>query len=171
MYLQGPAIVIVCLTTFLVFSSIAEAEKRSLPITSNEQKTTYCYPAEEINVPGWSPVKQQQTWCGQVRSELRSVAPKRGYIANKADWVKLWKTYRSDEKIPVVNFAREIILVYTHTDDNNVSMSPMLSTKGDLSSNVSFTERGGSSTLCTYIFTSIDRRGIKTIAGKAIVNK
>jgi hypothetical protein len=175
--LQIPSISMIYLATFFAFPSIAGTDINSNPITLSTQKiipsTSFpCNnPAEEINAVGWSPVKRKQTWCGQVRKELRSAVPTRGYITNNADWLKLWKTYRSDEKAPIINFDRELILVYVHIDNNDVNMSPMLSIKGDLSNNISFTERAGADSPCNYIFGSIDRRGIKTIAGKAILIK
>ncbi len=176
-YLYIPSIVVVCLATDLQSPLISGAEVNSNPIAPNEQKIIPSRsfpcpnPAEEVNVAGWIPVKRKQTWCGHVRKELRSAAPKRGYITNNADWLKLWKLYRSDENVPSVNFDREIILVYVHIDNNDVNMNPMLNVKRDLSNNVSFTERGGADSPCNYIFVSIDRQGIKTIAGKAIVSK
>jgi hypothetical protein len=172
-----PSTMISYLVTVLALPLIASAELNSTPASFSDQKIipSSSFPcsdnSEEINIPGWSLVKRKQTWCGQVRKELRSAVPKQGYITNKADWLKLWKTYRSDEQVPLVDFAREIILVYVHTDNNNVNMSPALNKAGDLVSNISFTERGGADSPCTYIFVSIDRRGIKTIAGKAIISR
>jgi hypothetical protein len=175
-YLYVSSIAIVCSATVLSFPLIADAEINLAPVTPSEQKIVPsrsfpCQSAEELRFTGWSPVKRKQTWCGQVRKELRSAVPNRGYITNNADWLKLWKMYRSNEKVPRVNFDRELILAYIHLDNNDVNMSPMLNLKGDLSTNITFTERGGADSPCTYIFVSIDRRGIKTIAGKAILSK
>jgi hypothetical protein len=176
-YLYIPSIAIIYSTIVLAFPLIAGAEINLTPVAPIKQKIipSRSFPcpnsAEEINMAGWSPVERRQTWCGQVRKELRSAAPSRGYINNNADWLKLWKLYRSDEKVPSINFDREIILAYIHLDNNDVNMSPMLNVKGDLSTNIFFTERGGSDSPCNYIFVSIDRRGIKTIAGKAIASK
>jgi hypothetical protein len=168
---------IVCWAMLLLLPSIASGETNSTPIAPSEKKIipSRSFPcnnsSEELNIAGWTPVKLKQIWCGQVSQELRSAVPKRGYITNHRDWTRLWQTYRSDEKVPRVNFDRELILVYVHTDSNTVYMSPMLNTKGDLANNISFTEVASSNSSCTYKFGSIDRREIKTIAGKAIGNK
>jgi hypothetical protein len=163
------------LVTVLALPLIVSAELNSTPASFTDQKIipSSSFPcsntSEEINIPGWSLVNRKQTWCGYVRKELRSAVPKQGYITNKADWLKLWQTYRRDEQVPLVDFAREIILVYVHTDTNVAYMSPTLSTTGNLVPNISFTESGAADSPCSYIFVLIDRRGIKTIAGKAII--
>jgi hypothetical protein len=116
-------------------------------------------------------IKLKQGWCGQVPKELRALAPSSGYIDRELDWVKLWKAYRGDEGIPKIDFKRELIVLYVHSDSNNVNMTPVLYENGSLVVESAFTEQGTQDNLSTYFFASIDRQGIKTINGKPIVNK
>lgn len=128
-----------------------------------------CTPPSEIPLlPQYKQLKQIQNWCGIVKQELRELAPKEGYIVNNPEWSRLWKTYRGDEELPKINFDRQVILLYVHFDANALSLEPVLSNKGDLTRAISFTELGMSRDVCSYIFVSIDRKGIKTIEGKAI---
>ncbi len=128
-----------------------------------------CAPSSELPLPSkYKQLKPIHNWCGLVKQELRELAPKKGYIANNLEWSKLWKTYRGDEELPKINFDRQVILLYVHFDANALSLEPVLSNKGDLIRATSFTELGMSRDVCSYIFVSVDRKGIKTIEGKAI---
>jgi hypothetical protein len=132
----------------------------------------HCQQPSEIPLPaGYKSIKHNQIWCREVKKELRQAAPSNGYIANNSEWSKLWKTYRGNEELPKVNFNREVVLLYVHFDANTLNIVPVLSDKGDLSRAISFTELGMSDSPCSYMFMSVDRRGVKTIEGKSIVNK
>jgi hypothetical protein len=157
-------------TTIPIHPSVADVKPNPIKVQDfgNSKRTHQCRKPSEIPLPAsYKQIEFKQSWCGTVPKQLRSAAPAK-YIANNLEWAKLWQTYRSNEALPKIDFKRELILVYVHTDANSVEMIPALSRKGDLAVNVSFTEAGMADTPCTYMFVSIDRRGIKTIDGKPI---
>jgi hypothetical protein len=149
--------------------SASSASDAQISVSVNKLREHRCNPSSEIPLPPkYKQLKQIQNWCGLVKQELRELAPKEGYIVNNSAWSKLWKTYRGEDELPKINFDRQVILVYVHFDANALSLEPVLSNKGDLTRAISFTELGMSRDVCSYIFVSIDRKGIKTIEGKAI---
>jgi hypothetical protein len=119
--------------------------------------------------PKPKPVKLEKTWGGEVKIELRKEAPKDGYVADKEAWAKLWKTFRGDEKLPDVDFTKELVLVAVNNDPNKIGINAQLDDKGDLNVSVISTLIGFvNPTTCTYQFATVKREGIKTIGGKAI---
>jgi hypothetical protein len=115
------------------------------------------------------PVKVEKTWDGQVKIELRKEAPKKGYIADKDAWAKLWKVYRGEEKLPEVDFDKEPILVAVSSDPNRIWIGPEVDEKGDLKVVYARTAIGFTNfKTCAYQFALIKHQGIKTIGGKTI---
>jgi hypothetical protein len=115
------------------------------------------------------PVKAEKTWDGKVNIELRKEAPKKGHIADKDAWAKLWKVYRREEKLPEVDFEKELILVAVNSDPNQIFICPEVDDKGDLKVLYARTAiRFINPTTCAYQFALIKREGIKTISGKVI---
>jgi hypothetical protein len=115
------------------------------------------------------PIKVEKTWEGEVKIELRKEAPETGYLADEGAWAKLWKAYRGEEKMPEVDFDKELILVAVNTDPNRISISPEVDAKGDLKVTstrtlIAFIDPK----TCAYQFALTKREGIKTISGKAI---
>src|SRR4051812_43805900 len=76
------------------------------------------------------PIKAEKTWNGMVKIELRNQAP--SYVINKDAWAKFWKVYRPEEKLPVVDFASEMIVVVVNNDPNGISIRLESNGKGDL---------------------------------------
>jgi hypothetical protein len=172
-YRSLSAIVTISITTILGYPSVADVKTNIIEAQNfrNSIGIHQCQQPSKIPLPdSYKQIEFKQNWCGTIPKELRKAAPAKGYIANDSEWSKLWKTYRSNEALPKIDFDRELILLYVHFDANSVEMIPAIG-KGDLAVNVAFTEAGMADTPCTYMFVSIDRRGIKTIDGKPIVNK
>jgi hypothetical protein len=173
-YRSLTALFTISIATVSVYPSVAEVKQNAVEAQNvrNPTRTHRCQQPSEIPLPAsYKQIEFKQSWCGTVPKELRAVAPAKQYIANNLAWTKLWKTYRRNETLPKIDFDRELILLYVHFDANSVEMIPALSRKGNLAVNVSFTEAGMADTPCTYMFVSIDRRNIKTIGGKSIVNR
>ncbi len=159
------------ITTILVFlpATGQESSSRQIQNFRNSIRTHRCQKPSKLPLPAqYQQIEANQSWCGTIPKEIRSAAPTKRYINNNLEWAKLWKTYRCNEELPKLNFDREIVLLYVHFDANTVEMIPVLSNKGNLIANFSFTEVGMADSPCTYVFISVDRRGIKTIDGKAI---
>jgi hypothetical protein len=176
-YHSLPAIFIILLATFPVAPSIAGEETNSIQGEKNNRSERYKnlnrrqQPSSSTPKVKSNPIKSKQSWSGVVKIELRKEAPQKGYIANNLDWAKLWKTYRGNEALPKVDFDREMVLVYVHSDSNSIGISPSLSVTGNLTFDISSSMVGyNNPTDCSYVFELIDRAGIKTIAGKPISN-
>jgi hypothetical protein len=113
------------------------------------------------------PVKAEKTWGGLVKIELRAKAP--SYIADKDAWAKFWKLYRGKEKLPAVDFEKELIVVVVNNDPNGISIRLEVDAKGDLTIDYETTEiKFINPTTCAYQIALIKRGGIKTILGVPI---
>jgi hypothetical protein len=117
------------------------------------------------------PVKVEKTWGGEVALKLKDQAPKSGYVTDKEAWANLWKAYRPNEpeKVPAIDFQKELVLVAVNNDPNRIGISATLDDKGDLQVSVISTLIGFTNpTTCTYQFAVVKREGIKTVGGKPL---
>src|SRR5262249_22867956 len=76
---------------------------------------------------GGTKVEPLRAW-GQIFKEeekelLRKEAPASGYIDNEKDWARLWKAWRGNEKLPAVDFKKELIIVGTSEGPNAAGIS------------------------------------------------
>jgi hypothetical protein len=128
------------------------------------------------------PVKVEETWEGTVRIELSGEVPAAGYVASDDAWANLWNVYRrdarlwnahrSDEKLPLVDFKRNLILVAVGDDPNKITIKPEVDEEGDLKFRVSQTLRIYTNPeVCSYQFARIKIDRIKTIEGAVISRK
>ena len=118
------------------------------------------------------PVALGKTWDGEVKIALRDRAPGDGYVADKAAWEKLWKSYQPDAKVPEIDFAKELVLVAVNRDPNQISISATLDAGGNLTVRHASTKIGfPNPETCKYQFAAIKREGIKTINGKPLGGK
>jgi len=116
------------------------------------------------------PVKPLNTWTGKPRSnELRKEAPEGGVIADKAKFEKLWKAWRGDEKVPAVDFDKNVIAVELANGPNVPMASFTLDERGDLNWRSFSTRVGGPG--FGYAIAEVPREGVKTIKGKAVPKK
>src|SRR5262249_57841595 len=110
-------------------------------------------------------------WAGEVDYQLRTAAPRSGFVADRDSWVKLWKAYRGAEPVPEVDFDRQLILVGLVNEPNWVKeIIAVLDDRGNL-------KVGYMSTLlairrspnwCSYVFAPIHRRGIRSVDGHPV---
>ncbi|MCI0351976.1 MAG: hypothetical protein L0Z53_21355 [Acidobacteriales bacterium] len=114
----------------------------------------------------------QQTWTGIVKdNKLRQEAPANGFVADEKTWSKLWKAWRGDEKEPMVDFSKDLVLVFTFDGPNKISVPQLtLNDKGDLRVPLPI------GTLIAgpgfgYRLDTIRREGIQTINGKAVMKE
>jgi len=109
------------------------------------------------------PVK---SWVGILEDKrLTELAPAKGYVTSEAVLKKLWEAWRPDEKLPKVDFTKQIVLV------NLGGMYPVdhelhLTDQGDLK--VQLSARVPGKRGYGYGIAVIERTGVKTIKGKAI---
>jgi hypothetical protein len=113
-----------------------------------------------------TPVKATNTWKGSIDDEkLKKEMPESGVIANAKDWEKLVKAWKIADKVPEVNFDKELILMGT-TEGSKLNLSVTLDDKGDLK-----VLGAGTADLGTgfrYVIISVPKEGVKTVNGKAL---
>jgi hypothetical protein len=129
-------------------------------------------------LPGWQafggedrPVKPVKQWSGSFDDEkdeqLMDQAPKSGLIANEKAWAKLWKAWRGDEKLPRIDFTKELVLVGTTAcGRNQLSGHFQLDASGDLHVMWATTLIAGPG--FAYHISVVERDEIKSINGKAL---
>ena len=116
------------------------------------------------NTQDRKPLETLKEWRGDNPNEgLAKDSPK--FITNAKDLEKLWKAWDIKEKLPEIDFAKEILLVET-TRGSRLNLKATLDEKGDLQSLGLATRdlRPG----FRYVMITVKKAGIKTIAGKAI---
>ena len=116
------------------------------------------------NAQDRKPLETLKEWRGDNPNEgLAKDSPK--FITNAKDLEKLWKAWDIKEKVPEIDFAKEILLVET-TRGSRLNLKATLDEKGDLQSLGLATRdlRPG----FRYVMITVNKAGIKTIAGKAI---
>ncbi|MDW8266298.1 MAG: hypothetical protein RMJ52_13320 [Gemmataceae bacterium] len=112
------------------------------------------------------PVKPTNTWRGSVADEkLAKEMPEDGVITNAKDFEKLVKAWKVADKVPEVNFEKELVLV-AHTPGSRISLNPVLDDKGNLTVITLATQDLG--TGFRYIMISVPRQGVKTVNGKEL---
>jgi hypothetical protein len=113
-----------------------------------------------------TPVKATNTWQGSVDDEkLMKEMPENGVIVNAKDWEKLVKAWKVADKVPEVNFDKELIVIGTSVG-SKLNLSASLDDKGDLKALGVGTRdiRPG----FRYVILSVPKEGVKTVNGKPL---
>ena len=97
---------------------------------------------------------------------LMKAAPANNVIANTKDWEALWKAWRGDEKVPAVDFRKELVLVAKVGGPNNCGIVATLEENGNLKVLTQSTLLYGPG--FGYQLGTVPRAGLKTINGKAV---
>jgi hypothetical protein len=104
-------------------------------------------------------------WTGVARNgSLRSVVPKAGCITDADTWTLVWETWRPDQRVPEVDFEKEIVLVRTVSGPNRTAGKPTKDDEGNVTFRAISTLRGGPG--FGYILAKISAEGVKTINGE-----
>jgi len=113
-----------------------------------------------------TPVKPTNTWMGSIDDEkLAKAMPDNGVITNAKDFETLVKAWKVADKVPEVNFDKEIVLV-AKTEGSVVRLNPALDEKGDLKA-LGFASRDLRPGF-RYVIISVPKDGVKTINGKEL---
>ena len=113
-----------------------------------------------------TPRKPTNTWKGSVEDEkLAKEMPENGFITNAKDFEKLVKAWNVAEKVPEVNFDKEIVVV-AKTVGSVLRLNPALDEKGDLKA-LGFASRDLRPGF-RYVIVSVPKEGIKTVNGKEL---
>jgi hypothetical protein len=109
-----------------------------------------------------TPVKLTKEWTGAVQDEtLMKDAPQ--CITTKAGLEKLWKAWKIGDKMPEVDFAKEIVVVAV-TSGSRLRLSATLDDKGNLQ-----VLGLGTRDLVPgfrYVIATVSKEGVKTVNGK-----
>ena len=112
------------------------------------------------------PLKPTNTWTGSVEDKkLAKEMPENGVITNAKDFEKLVKAWNVAEKVPEVNFDKEIVIVAT-TEGSVLKLNPALDEKGDLNA-LGFASRDLRPGF-RYVIVSVPKEGVKTVNGKEL---
>ncbi len=111
-------------------------------------------------------IKQSNLWKGSVADEaLLKQKPADGVIANATDFAKLINAWKVAEKVPEVNFDKEVVLVET-TVGSLLNLNASLDDNGDLKAVGFGTADFGPG--FRYVIITVPKEGVKTINGKPI---
>ena len=113
-----------------------------------------------------TPLKATNTWMGSIDDEkLAKEMPDNGVINNARDFEKLVKAWKVADKVPEVNFDKEIVLV-AKTAGSKLTLNALLDEKGDLKALGLATRdlRPG----FRYVIISVPKEGVKTVNGKEL---
>ena len=122
--------------------------------------------AAGVAVAAPTPLKATNTWMGSIDDEkLAKEMPANGVITNAKDFEKLVKAWKVAEKVPEVNFDKEIVLV-AKTEGSKLTLNAALDQKGDLKALGLATRdlRPG----FRYVIISVPKEGVKTVNGKEL---
>jgi hypothetical protein len=113
-----------------------------------------------------TPLKPTNTWTGSVDDKkLAKEMPENGVITNAKDFEKLVKAWKIAEKVPEVNFDKEIVLV-AKTEGSVLKLNPALDEKGDLKA-LGLASRDLLPGF-RYVIVSVPKEGVKTVNGKEL---
>lgn len=116
-----------------------------------------------------SRVPLKQTWSGKdISNEVRYALPPDFYVSDNESWTKLWQALRGAEPLPRIDFARELVVFCTTISPNSCGLSLSLDEQADLRITSVSTLIGSDAKTFNYQIASIDRAGIKSIAGKSL---
>lgn len=114
-----------------------------------------------------TPIEPSARWSGMTADDLlQTVAPTDGFLADAQSLAKVWKAWRPDEEVPVLDFKKELILVGVVPGPNTALMRPSLEDQGDLRFIVAGTNKDGPG--FGYLLLKVGREGIKTVNGKPL---
>jgi hypothetical protein len=111
-------------------------------------------------------IKSTKEWKGQLDDpQLEKEKPSDGFIVDEKSFAKLWKAWMPDEKLPVVDFTKEIVVVAT-SNKGIIKGVSLMEEKGDAKAIVGLMEKGIKG--FAFAIGVFRREGLKTIDGKPI---
>jgi len=120
--------------------------------------------AAGVTVAAPTPLKATNTWMGSIDDEkLAQEMPENGVITKAKDFERLVKAWKVADKVPEVNFDKEIVLV-AKTKGSKLTLKASLDEQGDVKALGLATRdlRPG----FRYVIISVPKEGVKTVNGK-----
>ena len=122
--------------------------------------------AAGVAVAAPKPLKATNTWMGSIADEkLAKAMPENGVITNAKDFETLVKAWKVAEKVPEVNFDKEIVLA-AKTEGSKLTLNASLDEKGDRKALGLATRDLGPG--FRYVIISVPKEGVKTVNGKEL---
>ena len=114
-------------------------------------------------------LKPTRQWVGVHKDEkVKKMAPEVGFLTDARSFARLWKAWRPDEKVPAVDFKKEIVVVAAG-GPNRPNVTGVLNDRGNLKVRAISTLIGGPG--FGYAFATFPREGVKTVGGKPVEKK
>jgi hypothetical protein len=111
-------------------------------------------------------IKSTKEWRGQLEDEkLEKERPAKGFVTNKEDFAKLWKAWMGKEKLPEIDFDKELVVVVS-SSKGVISWISLLLIDGDAKTVAALLPMEVKG--FTFALAVFKREGIKTIGGKPI---
>jgi hypothetical protein len=112
-------------------------------------------------------VKPVQRWANKINdNDAKKFLPRNGVIIDGKNFEELWKAWRKDEKVPGVDFTRQIVLVHTASGPNVPLANYSLDGDGNLRANTKSTLLSGPG--FGYSIEVLSKEGVKMYQGKKI---
>jgi hypothetical protein len=119
-----------------------------------------------VAVAAPTPLKATNTWMGSIDDEkLAREMPENGVITNARDFEKLVKAWKVADKVPDVNFDKEVVLV-AKTEGSRLRLNASLDEKGDLKA-LGLATRDLLPGF-RYVIISVPKEGVRTVNGKEL---
>jgi hypothetical protein len=118
-------------------------------------------------MPILQPLQTTTDWSGYVlNGKLRAAAPEVDHVVRDAmTWQKLWKAWNSNRELPEVNFAEEVLFVFTALGPNVPCLKLHL-WGGNVGGTVGRTCKGGPG--FGYRIVKVPKKEIKSFFGTPI---
>lgn len=113
------------------------------------------------------PVEPKERWDGRVTNgQLQNLTPEHGFIADADALETIWKEWNPAEKLPEVDFKKDLLIVVTAMGPNNLFAKMTLDEKGDLKVVPTSTKKAGPG--FSFALLKIPRAGVKSVNGKPV---
>jgi hypothetical protein len=110
--------------------------------------------------------RSTKEWAGQLEDgKLEKETPIDGFITNKDDFAKLWKAWMGKEKLPEIDFDKQLVMV-AFSNKSRVFEILLIVGKGDAKAVVG--RKAEEVKGFTFLIAVFNREGIKTVDGKPI---
>ena len=113
------------------------------------------------------PVKVLNAWSGKIAdAAIRKHAPTDEFLLGQDQWARLWKAWRGPEKLPEIDFRKQMILVFTADGPNRVGCEPRRDSQGNVQALAMSSQIDGPG--FGYLIQCISREGVRSVNGKPL---
>jgi RNA polymerase sigma factor (sigma-70 family) len=117
-----------------------------------------------------NPVAIKQSWDGIIpnRNVLKE-SPPEGFVVEAAAWEKLWKGWRAKEKLPAIDFDKQMAIILTVPGPNKITAPELrIDDTGNVKVPLPVSTLLHDDGRIGYTIIVIDRTGVKSVNGKSI---